>query len=185
MFLDPNIILVNLAIAFQIQILAPKFVICWLFNTRSIQLYILCPKYQSILLKSIIRFQASVVFINLIKSLVKRLETSQFTKGRNRFILYIREDSNSSLMGSETHRKIQIYEKRVFKNWKFTSYQGEKLCIFYFCEITKKILCGFAEPLKRPNKKRFLRRTRNPAKTYGPIKDRNIFDSYLKAPKTP
>ena len=86
------------------------------FTQRGAKPRLLCPKFQSILLKSIIRFQASVVFINLIKSLVKRLETSQFTKGRNRFILYIREDSNSSLMGSETHRKIQIYEKRVFKN---------------------------------------------------------------------
>ena len=43
------------------------------------------------------------------------MESSQFTNGTNYFTIYIREDSNSSLMGWESHEKIQIYQKRVFK----------------------------------------------------------------------
>ena len=117
------------------------------------------------------------------------MESSHNTTGRNYFVLYIRENSNSSRMGWESHKKIQIYKKRVFKilaiNWKVTSYKEEKLIIFNFCGITKKILYGFADPLKSPNNKRFLRRSRNPAKKFGPIKERNIFTPYLEAPKTP
>ena len=42
------------------------------------------------------------------------MESSQIIKSRNYFILYIREDSNSSSMGWESHKKKQIYQKRVF-----------------------------------------------------------------------
>ena len=62
-------------------------------------------------------------------------------KGKMHFILYIRKDSNSSL------------NQNLAYQLKFTSYQEEKLFIFYFCEITKRILCGIAEPLESPIKK--------------------------------
>ena len=57
---------------------------------------------------------------------------------------------------------------------KFTCNQEDKVFTFYFCEITKKILYGFGEPMKSPETQ---------LKTSGPTKDRNIFTSYLEALK--
>ena len=62
------------------------------------------------------------------------MESSQITKGRNYFILYIREDSNSSRMGRESHRKIQIYQKRVLKilAYQLKIYKLSRRETFYF-----------------------------------------------------
>ena len=78
----------------------------------------------------------------IIKSQVKRLEISQITKGRNRFILYIGEDSKKSLRGCESHRKYK-YNKREFLeihqiSRNFTNYQEDKLLIFYLLHNQKK-----------------------------------------------
>ena len=47
------------------------------------------------------------------------------------------------------------------------------------------VLYGFAEPLKSPNKNWLLEDVETKLKTYGPIKNINIFTSYLEAQKTP
>ena len=44
---------------------------------------------------------------------------------------------------------------------------------------------GFSEPLKNPKRNRFLRRSKSPAKTSGPLKATKIFTLFLEAQKTP
>ena len=64
------------------------------------------------------------------------MESSQNTKGGNNFILYIREYSNSSLVGRESQKRYKYNKTKFLKfqhiSWKFTSYQEEKLFIFQF-----------------------------------------------------
>ena len=57
--------------------------------------------------------------------------------------------------------------------------------LFYICEITKKYYIALQSHLKAQIKIDFLEVLETQLKTSGPIKDRNIFTSYLEAPKIP
>ena len=104
--------------------------------------------------------------------------------GKNRFILYILEDS---LLWVERAIKTYKYTKSVFKNLanQLKIFKLSRSSLFSICEITKKYYRVLQIYWKTKIKIDYLEDLEPHLKTCGHNKDSNIFNSYLKAPKRP